>query len=249
MAIIDSHAHLHLREGFTSSLVAIMDRLGIDKTVVVAGGTVSPDTLSKHYCEGGGVDADVDNRAVLKECLTTRGRLLPFYYANPYRGTEEYESIGSRFFGLKLAPIVHGVPFSDPRISAFLDVARFFSHPIYLHCLPRAGFGVSDLVVLAEKFPDLYFIMGHGGVGHGDFTGINLIEPVKNIFFEISGSFTAATRVACKKLGADRVLFGSEYPLQDHRVELAKIECLELNQEDYEKITSKNIRQLLHMDN
>jgi predicted TIM-barrel fold metal-dependent hydrolase len=222
-----------------------MDQYGIDRTIVVAGGTVPPETLSKHFSQGGSVDVTVDNGAIKKECDKFPKRLLPFFFANPLHGVSDYVASGRSFYGLKLAPIVHGVPFSDPRMHQFILLAETFRHPVYAHCLPHQGFTVADYASLAAAFPNVNFILGHGGVGHGDFVGIGQIKPHPNIYFEISGSFTHATRVACKVLGTKRVIFGSEYPLQDHRVELTKLDCLDLSGEEREEVLRSNILRLL----
>ena len=242
---IDAHAHLRLQPGAVEKLLGIMDGLEIEKTVVVAGGTISPELLSLHFAKGGSQDVDIDNAAIQSACASSRGRLLPFYFANPLRGAQPYISAAKDFFGLKLAPIVHGVPFSDPRMHDLIAAAASLRHPIYLHCLPHDGFSVADLVQLAAAHPTASIIMGHGGVGHGDFHGISLIAPQPNIFFEISGSFSFATKIAWQKLGAERVLFGSEYPLQDHRVELEKMRCLDVPESDYRKMMRDNILRLL----
>src|SRR5665213_2893585 len=196
MKYIDAHAHLRLQPGAVERLLGIMDTLAIEKTVVVAGGTISPELLSQHFAKGGSVDVDIDNAGIQAACLTSNGRLLPFYFANPLRGAQPYLDAAHDFYGLKLAPIVHGVPFSDPRMHDLIAAAAALKHPIYLHCLPHDGFTVADLVELAKAHPTASIIMGHGGVGHGDFHGISLIAPQPNIYFEISGSFFFATKIA-----------------------------------------------------
>lgn len=245
MKWMDAHAHLRLGPGEVERLLAMMDRCGIESTVVIAGGTITPELLSIHYTRGGTLDVDVDNAGVLAACQRSHGRLLPFYFANPLRGAAPYIEAAADFHGLKLAPIVHGVPFSDPRVRDLVAAAAEFQHPTYLHCLPHAGFGVSDVIDLAKAIPDAQIILGHGGLGHADFHGISLIAKQPNIYFETSGSFSASTRFAWQTLGADRVLFGSEYPLQDPRVELTKMEALELPADDYRRIMGDNMRGLL----
>lgn len=243
---VDAHAHLPLRPGSVEQLLNAMDRCNIEKAIVVAGAVISPELLSMHFSHGGGIDVDVDNDAIRTACQTSSGRLLPFYFANPLRGSRPYSQAGKFFFGLKLAPIVHGVPFSDSRMHELIAASVEFQHPVYLHCLPRNGFRVEDLVVLAAAHPRARIIMGHGGVGHGDFQGIALIVGHPNIYFEVSGSFSHATRIAWEKLGAERVLFGSEYPLQDHRVEIEKMRVLDFPANDYRLMMRENALRLLH---
>lgn len=245
LGIIDAHAHLKLQQGAVAELLKRMDLNGIEKTVVVAGGTITPDLLSQHFSHGGSSDVTVDNEAIWDACEEAKGRLLPFFFANPIHGPETYRQKGRRFFGLKLAPIVHGLPFSDDRMQRLIEVAVEFNHPIYLHCLPRTGFEVADVVTLAKRNPGASIILGHGGVGHGDFHGISQIAKQTNIYFEASGTFTHATRVAWKVLGASRVLYGSEYPLQDQSVEIQKFACLEIDAEERLQIMRTNTLKLL----
>lgn len=242
---IDAHAHLRLEAGAVEALLARMDANNVERAAVVAGGTISPELLSQHFSQGGSSDVTIDNEAIRQACALTNDRLLPFFFANPLHGPHAYRSAGRAFHGLKLAPIVHGLPFTDERMQLLLDVAGEFGHPVYVHCLPRPGFEVADLAKLAANNPHLSIILGHGGVGHGDFHGISLIARQENIYFEASGTFTHATRVAWKALGARRVLFGSEYPLQDHSVEIQKFACLALSDDERLQIMRTNTLRLL----
>ena len=63
-----------------------------------------------------------------------------------------------------------------------------------------------------------------------------------------TGCFTAVARLAVRRLGADRVLFGTEYPLQHPDVELAKLIALRLGPEDLYKVAAGNARRLLGLD-
>lgn len=249
MSIIDAHAHLTLRRDGSpdgsGALLATMDACGIERAVVVAGGTIAPAILSAQIENGGGSDIDVDNAAVLRACERASGRLLPFYFANPHRGDAEYAREGDAFFGLKLGPAVHGVTFDDPRTHALVARAESFGHAIYLHCLTHAGSRVADFVALAEAFPGVRFILGHAGVGNCDFAAVARIAPLANVWFEMSGGFSSVCKAAVKTLGAARVLFGTEYPLQDPRVELAKLTTLDLTPAEHALVTRGNVLRLL----
>jgi predicted TIM-barrel fold metal-dependent hydrolase len=226
MQIIDGHAHLPARQGAAETLLARMDALGIARAVVIPGGTVTPLQLAKNIALGCGSDVEIDHQFLLKACAASASRLIPFYFANPHRDASAYEAAGERFYGLKLGPAVHGVRLDDPRTRALIEVAERFGHPVYLHCLARPGFGVAELVELARGFPRVRFILGHAGVGHCDLYGLSLIAKDENIYFETSGGFSAVVREALAVLGAERVLFGSEYPLSDPRLELEKVRDL-----------------------
>ncbi|MDJ1130555.1 amidohydrolase family protein [Streptomyces iconiensis] len=243
--VFDAHAHLAPRPDSAERILTSMDRNGIDRTVVVAGAAISPDELSRQIIVGGHIEKDADNTAVLEGCAGAPGRLVPFFFANPHREAGEYRSRGTEFRGLKLAPGVHGVPLADERTQALVSAAAELGHNVYLHCLHREGFGVRDLVGLARRFPAVTFVLGHAGVGDLDLYGIDLITDSGNIVFETSGGYTSVVSAAIERLGAERVLFGSEYPLQAPEVELAKFKALGLPADQWRLIAWENTMRLI----
>ncbi|WP_117213839.1 amidohydrolase family protein [Allorhizocola rhizosphaerae] len=240
--ILDFHAHLPPGERAAQALLAEMDRCGIGRCVIVAGGVIAPEVLSRQLVEGGQVTTDADNEAVL---AAAGGRLVPFYFANPHRDAGVYAAAGPSFAGLKLAPGVHGVPLDAEPTHDLIRVARELHHPVYLHCLQRPGFGVRDLVGLAGRHPDVSFVLGHAGVTHMDWYAVELIADVPNIWLETSGGYASVVSTALRLLGPDRVVFGSEYPLQRPEVELAKLRALDLPPDVWQRVVSDNALRLL----
>lgn len=243
--IFDAHAHLAPGDEALSLLLKEMDDCGIDRAVVVAGAVTSADRLSRQIVEGGHVQDDADNDAVLAGCARSASRLVPLFFANPHRPASVYRRHGPDFRGLKLAPSVHGVRFDDDRVIALIQVAAELGHSVYAHCLHRTGLGVRDFVRLAARFPSVTFVLGHAGVGDLDFYGIDLIKPNDNILFETSCGLTATIRAALNRLGPHRLLFGSEYPMQSPRVELTKLEVLGLSTDEWEAIAWHNVRRFV----
>lgn len=243
--IFDFHARLMPHPTAVERLLRMMDQIRIERAVVSAGGVIPLRQLSKQIIEGGSADAEPDNDFILSSCARSDGRLVPFFFANSSRSPALYRNCGADFAGLELAPAVHGVPLTDDRIAALVNVAGAMGHAVYLHCLIRNGFAVKDLVTLAHRFPRVNFILGHCGVGHVDIYGIDLISGSRNIFLETSGGYTAVVSHALERLGAERVLFGSEYPLQHPAVELAKFRALDLGSEVWGKIAWTNACNLL----
>jgi predicted TIM-barrel fold metal-dependent hydrolase len=243
--IFDFHARLVPREGAPDLLLRTMDEVGIDRAVVSAGGTIPLELLSRHIIEGGSANVDANNDFVLAACQRSAGRLVPVYFANPHRDPASYASRASEFRGLELAPAVHGVPLTDDRTAALVQVAEQVNHSVYLHCLIRAGFSVQDLTELAMRFPRVTFVLAHSGIGHIDLYGIELIAPYRNVLLETSGGYTRVVTFALERLGAERLLFGSEYPIQHPSVELAKYRALALAPELWRQIAWQNACRVL----
>jgi uncharacterized protein len=245
MRVFDFHARLAPRPGATDRLLSTMDSSGIARAAVCAGGTVDLVRLSRQIVEGGHVDSDPDNDAVLQACVGSGGRLVPFYFANPRRGAEPYRRRAHDYAGLEISPAVHGLDLSDRRTAELVSVAAEAGHPVYTVCLERPGSRVADLAALAGRFPEVPFVLGHGGVGNIDFYGVELVAPVPNIWLETSGGYTSVLRAALDRLTPARVLFGTELPLQHPSVELAKFAALDLPADQWRQVAWDNAHRLL----
>jgi len=246
--IFDFHARLTPRPGAAADLLSTMDSCGIARAAVAAGGVVELERLAAQITGGGHTEAGADNAGVLDACAGSRGRLVPFHFANPHHGLDEYRRQAGRYRGLELSPAVHGVGFDDPRTLDLVTVAARVHHPVYAVCLARPGMGTADLVRLARRFPTVTFVFGHCGSIGIDVHAVALIAPVTNIVAETSGCFTVVARAALDRLGPERVLFGTEYPLQHPSVELAKFGALDLDHETWRSVAWRNAHRVLGED-
>jgi hypothetical protein len=243
--VFDFHTRLSGRPGDRDRLLSTLDSCRIDRAVVCAGGTIDLVRLSRQLVEGGYVDSDPDNDAVLGACAASGGRLVPFYFANPRRGAEQYQQRAGEFAGLEISPAVHGVDLADRRTADLVSVAAGVDHPVYTVCLGRPGSRVADLAGLADRFADVTFVLGHSGVGNIDFYGIELVASRPNILLETSGGYTSVLRAALDRLTPSRVLFGTEFPLQHPSVELAKFAALDVPTDQWRLVAWDNANQLL----
>ncbi|MEO3761905.1 amidohydrolase family protein [Streptomyces sp. B8F3] len=276
--VLDFHVRLAPRPGALGRLLAALDGCGLARAVVCAGGTIDLDTLARQLVDGGHVETDADNDAVLAACASAGegvaggdggapasegvaggdggapasegvagggGRLVPFWFANPHRPPGAYRERAAEFRGLEISPAVHGVALTDPRVTALVEVAADSGHPVYTVCLARPGAGVADLVTLARRFPRTDFVLGHSGIGNIDFHALALIRDEPNILLETSGGYTCVAEAAIDRLGAARVVFGSEYPLQHPAVELAKFTAIRTPPAQWRQIAWENAHRLL----
>jgi len=243
--IFDFHARLAPDEHEPGALLAAMDAAGISRAVVCAGGLLGLERLSAQINEGGRADVAADNARVHRQCSQSDGRLLPFFFADPARDVRSYRARAGQFRGLEMSPAVHGFRLDDPAVAELVRIAAAAGHPVYVVCLGRAGARTTDLVTLARAFPEVTFVWGHCGHTGLDVAGLAEIVAVPNILAETSGCLTATARLAVRRLGATRVLFGTEYPLQHPRVELAKADALDLDPLDLHDVTWGNACRVL----
>jgi uncharacterized protein len=246
MSVFDFHARLV--PGGGRRLLDAMDRAGIDRAAVSAGGVIGLDELSARITYGGRSAAPADNAAVAGECDGSGGRLLPFYFADPRRDVGAYRKEAERFRGLEISPAVHGFRLDEPAVAELVLIAAAMRHPIYVVTTGRPGCRPADLGRLAFEFPRATLVWGHCGHTGLEIAGLAELAPLPNVVAELSGCLTVTARTAIERLGAGRVLFGTEFPLQHPAVELAKCAALGLEPADRDRLLWTNACRLLGED-
>lgn len=230
--VFDFHARLAPHHRAADELLTAMDAAGISRAAVSAGGLIGLERLAVQIADGGRAEVTADNERTYRRCSRSAGRLVPFFFADPVRDTESYRAAAGRFRGLEISPAVHGFRLDDPAVAGLVSIAAAARHPVYVVCLGRAGARTADLAGLARSFPGVTFVWGHCGHTGLDIAGLDEIAAVANIVAETSCALTVTARLAVRRLGPSRVLFGTEYPLQHPAVELAKAEALGLGRRD-----------------
>jgi len=151
--------------------------------------------------------------------------------------TREVRELGLK--GLKL----HAVP--TPEI---LDVVAELDIPILMHP-PTVG----DCLEVVRTHPRINFILAHLGSfasrnWRDHLLAIDAGKRFPNLHLDTSGVlFFRYLERAAKELPAEKLLFGSDTPLVDARVELAKIRLLKLPREKEDKVLGGNARRLLKL--
>jgi predicted TIM-barrel fold metal-dependent hydrolase len=105
-----------------------------------------------------------------------------------------------------------------------------------------------DIADLAGRFPRTTIIMAHlAGVG---VRGICDIAPCSNVFVDTAGGQPVAGLVeeAVARLGAGRVVYGSDMPMRDFSSQLGRIYGAGITAADRRKILGRNAANLLGID-
>ena len=82
-------------------------------------------------------------------------------------------------------------------------------------------------------------------------TAVDELAGFKNFYVDCSSSLYAMTtdkaREVIRRYGADRVLFGTDYPMWSPSDEIKRFESLGLNEEEKHKIYYKNAKRLFNL--
>lgn len=104
-----------------------------------------------------------------------------------------------------------------------------------------------DVATLARRFPRVPIIMAHlTGCG---VRGVLAVQDCPNVVIDTSGAAPEAGIVeyAVAQLGAERVLYGSDVPIRDFAVAIARITGARLDAAAKRKILHDNARTLLRL--
>jgi predicted TIM-barrel fold metal-dependent hydrolase len=190
-------------------------------------------------------DADyrLQNRQIAEYCARYPGKFIGFAKHDP--DTEqgrirdmlrhEVEKLGLR--GLKL----HKQPTRE-----ILDAVAELGIPVLYH--PKE---VSMFYSIARDYPHVTLIMAHLGCYLSKnvawhLEAIAIARQYPNVYLETSGVHAYRfLEMAVKELGPERVVFGSDGPGGDSRLELYKIRLLKLPPADEAQVLGGNIQRLL----
>jgi len=147
----------------------------------------------------------------------------------------EVRELGLR--GLKL----HGVPSQE-----MVDAAAELRIPVLYH--PGT---VSESLEVVRSNPKVSFILAHlGNFASRDWRehvrAIDAAKRLPNLYLDTSSVvFFEYLEQAARELPAEKLIFGSDGPLVDSRVELYKVRLLKLPREKEALVVGGNIRRLL----
>ena len=245
--IIDANANvgqsLYGPQQTVDELLRRMDASGIERAVV------SPFT-----------PPDLDFRAAnadLAARLTRKDRLIGFARIDPRLGTRSVAEVrachGEGLRGVKVDPFEQGFQInSDLTLEVFAACAA-----MRLPVLVVAGFPMASSPIqvgdLAVRLPSLTVVMLHGGQlamhGLGIMDCLNVVRAVPNVFVETSGIPETGTESLIERVvlevSPERVLFGTNSPINDPEMELERIAVAQVPQAAKRQILGPNLARIL----
>jgi predicted TIM-barrel fold metal-dependent hydrolase len=139
----------------------------------------------------------------------------------------------------------------DPLVFPFIEQAIAYRLPILIHCwkktigqLPYETMAI-NVARLAARYPEARIIMAHIG-GQAE-TAMSEVAPYTNIRVDTSGTPIGAAEVAIavQRIGAKRVIFGSDLPIACLASNIGKILGAGLSDEENRLILGGNMQRLL----
>jgi aminocarboxymuconate-semialdehyde decarboxylase len=157
-----------------------------------------------------------------------------------------------------------GVPiFLHPTDALFADALAGYGGDLHrMGRVVEVSVAASRLIFsgIMDRYPNLKIVMSHTGgalpyqAGRFDKngTGSKLAEKpswyLKRLYTDTVSPHTAGMKFAIEFFGADRVMYGSDYPCWDPKIALPLLEAVGLSPDDREKVLNGNARRILQLD-
>jgi predicted TIM-barrel fold metal-dependent hydrolase len=240
--IIDSHTHVDEFEAFgwfdpPEAIIELMDEAGIEKAVVMT------------YADAPVLKADA-LQYIHDACKKYPDRLIPYARINPHADNAaallEEAIVDLKMKGLKIHQESVTAAAHHDSIIRLVKRAAEFDAPILFHSGDEALSLPQQFTKLAEAVPEATIILAHMGGYHHTDDAIGVCEKYENLLVDTSACpYPDKIKEAIERLGADRVLFGSDGPGCNPKLELQKIKRIWLSEKEERMVLHDNIASIL----
>ncbi|GMU23761.1 MAG: hypothetical protein AMXMBFR13_38390 [Phycisphaerae bacterium] len=240
--IIDGHVHVGTGAFFHMDadedfLLRLADKAGFDKIFIT-----ELDALFYDMCAG--------NDALARRVARHPDRLIGYVSVpTPRLGAKAVEEVRRcrekyGFRGLKIYSHPEA-SIAEPGTIPLLEIAASYGMPILAHTTP------AECDWLMERVPQARLLMAHMGghpYAHGDWhKAVAAAKKHKNLLLDTASSQidNGMLEHAVDELGPERILFGTDMPLLDPFVQLAKVTGADLDEAAKALILGGNLVRIL----
>ena len=259
MKIIDFHAHPYLSadeffcfypEEFTPSPQQAKADLELAGIGHICGSVIRPRRYQPD--DGFSYFRDLNRRALsLKEKLgdfyTPGIHVHPDYVRESCEEIALYAGKGIRLIG-ELVPYMHNwKDYSNQSFSEILDTSEAFHMAVNYHTLPEEQ---EEMEKMVSRHPGITFIAAHPGEREYYERHLERMRKYPNLFLDLSGTGIfryGMLSYGVHKVGAERFLFGTDYPICNPRMYVQAVLQEHLTDEERELIFHKNASRILGM--
>ena len=248
--IFDAHLHIpsdngenfqwHLVTRNMPEFVAYLDKCGVRRGVISSSWSNKAQT-PEDYRNG--------NREVAKYVERYKGRFRGSCVITPFRIQEALREIedcrkqhGFVWLG-EFCNYMTGYKYDTPEWAQVMRLAARLNYVVQIHT------NTQEMQYLAETFPETTIVFPHLGGNQKDiFARIAIVAQHQNACIDLSGSGIERVGIlerAVKEIGADRVLYGSDFTINEPSAVIARVRNAFLTPADREKILFRNVERLL----
>jgi predicted TIM-barrel fold metal-dependent hydrolase len=244
--------------GTIPNVLENMNSVGIDRTVMA---NFAPPKI-----------LDENNLWTIETANSSNGRLVPLVNFHPdMEGSiashfEKYVEMGAK--GVKLHPMAQGFDIRDPRMDELYRKCSENKFTILIHCGRVSNARLNEfsdfecIVPIIEKYPDIPVILAHMADGDKERV-LEVSRQYEKVYFDTSIVITGYPEIArvnepswldddevvdiINEIGAEKVLFGSDFPWGSSVHDVKRAIKLNLTDEQKKLIFSENAKKLFKL--
>jgi len=236
------------------TLIEAMDENSVDKSVVFGFPWKNGEFFRMH------------NDYIIESVMKYPDRLIGFACFDPFNVEAENETARCLEAGLKgvgeLAFYTSGIDDESlKRLNPVMEICRQKRVPALIHTNETVGHyypgktpnTLLEIYNLIKKFPENKIVLAHwgGGIFFFNLLKKEVKERMKNVYFDTAASpflyDLQIYRQAKDIIGADKILFGSDFPLLKPERYFKEIKSAGLDNDDVQKILGMNALTLLNL--
>ncbi|MBC9935841.1 MULTISPECIES: amidohydrolase family protein [unclassified Leucobacter] len=194
----------------------------------------TPETMIRHMDEAG-VDKAVgcslgqmiDNDFIAETVEQSRGRVIGFGQVDPRKNdavqvVNDVARLGLK--GLKLHPTMHGYHFADHGLlDPVFTAAADNGLTVLVNALDDPFCAPFSIEEISKAFPNVPLLIAHMGTVWNVTEAMIVAERNEHIYLETSGTQLIEVQMAYRRLGAEKLVMGTDWPGNHFDLERAKI--------------------------
>ena len=244
--------------GTIANVLKNMEAGGIDRTVMV---NFAPPKIIHQ-----------NNMWTLETAKNSEGKLIPLVSFHPeMEGVlteylDNYIELGAK--GIKLHPMAQGFDVRDERLDGLFQTCNEKHFSILIHCGRVSNARLNEysdfecILPIIQKYPELPIILAHMADGNVE-RCLEVSKKYNNVFFDTSIVITGYPEIMdvnepswpddkevisiVNEIGAEKVIFGSDFPWGSPIHDLVRIMNFNLDNSQKELIFSGNAKRLFSL--
>ncbi|MEG2624190.1 MAG: amidohydrolase family protein [Clostridia bacterium] len=246
--VIDMHTHMGLEyclyypDHDADAMVRFMDECGIE---FIACSSV------EDLMDGGSERTEIEH--AMRRYPT---RIKGYYAVNPLLGIDTsaiarafQENTG--YIGFKFLPDYHRTALTDSVYApamAYADARHMLvlSHTWGVSMNGESCNSADKIVEILDRYPNIRFLMGHSCQGQVDLA-IDIARSYKNAYLDLCDTcrLNGVVEKMVRLAGAEKVVFGTDAPMQSHRFQLGCVLGAHIGAEERKLILRDNALRLI----
>ena len=198
------------------------------------------------------------NRDALKLKKIYGDFYLPGFHVHPGYLQDSLEEVafmhkaGVKLVG-ELVPYLHGWAasghdYSSEALREILHLAGEYGMVVSFHTMPEWP---KETEAMVRNNPDVTFVAAHPGQREDFLLHVERMEKYPNLYLDLSGTGLfryGLLASAVKKVGSQRLLFGTDYPICNPRMYVQAVLGEHISQQDKENILFRNAGRILGLE-